>query len=182
MKRMFALLASAVALSVAAQTGSNGTDSFSSLKFLEGTWAAQAKGNPGVAASGTYTFREELGNHVLVRHSNSQHCKGPEDFDCGHQDVLYIYQDGESQPLKAIYFDSEGHVIHYQVSTPTVTSAEFLSDSSQPGPQFRLLYELQGNTMFGKFRMRMPGQNDWKSYLEWSGTKTGDKNPGAQVQ
>jgi uncharacterized protein YaiE (UPF0345 family) len=46
-------------------------------------------------------------------------------------------------PLKAIYFDNEGHVV----------------------------YELNAAVMSGKFQMKMPGQPDWKTYLEWSGGK-----------
>jgi hypothetical protein len=57
------------------------------------------------------------------------------------------------------------------VSIPTPTTAIFLSDASQPGPQFRLIYELKGSTMYGKFQMQMPGQTEFKSYLEWSGPK-----------
>jgi len=98
-------------------------------------------------------------------------CKGPATFDCEHGDLLYIFQEAPGQPLKAIYFDNEGHVIHYNVTTPDPTTAVFASDSSQPGPQFRLTYELKAANMSGKFQMRMPGQPDWKSYLEWSGTK-----------
>ncbi len=67
-------------------------------------------------------------------------CKGPAGFDCEHGDFLYVYQDAPGQPYKAIYFDNEGHVIHYDVSTPTPTTAIFLSDASKPGPQFRLIY------------------------------------------
>ncbi len=26
-------------------------------------------------------------------------------------------------------------------------------------------------TMYGKFQVRMPGQEEWKSYLEWSGAR-----------
>ncbi len=79
--------------------------------------------------------------------------------------MLYIYQDAPGQPYKAIYFDNEGHVMHYDVSIPSRTSVVFLST------QFRLSYELKGSTMYGKFQMRPPGQNEFKSYLEWSGGK-----------
>ena len=96
-------------------------------------------------------------------------CKGPASFDCDHGDLLYIFQDAPGQPLRAIYFDNEGHVIHYDVSTPNSTTAIFLSDASRPGPQFRLIYELKDHVMNGRFQMRMAGQADWKSYLEWSG-------------
>jgi hypothetical protein len=172
--RIFAgilLLLSSLALS-AQNPPSAETDGWKSLSFLEGTWEAKTGGGSGVTSAGTYSFRPELGGHILARHSaTAGGCKGPATFDCEHGDVLYIYRDGPGQPLKAIYFDNEGHVIHYDVSTPTATSAIFLSDGSQPGPQFRLVYELKDAIMSGKFQVKMPGQTEWKSYLEWSGGK-----------
>jgi hypothetical protein len=147
-------------------------DSWKALAFLEGTWDAHAQaGSAGAQSNGTYTFKPELKHHVLVRHSDSAACKGPANFDCEHRDVLYVYQDAENQPLKAIYFDNEGHVIHYAVSTPNSSTAMFVSDASPSGPQFRLAYELKDSVMWGKFQMRMPGETEWKSYLEWSGAK-----------
>jgi hypothetical protein len=155
-----------------APTTAPAADSWKSLEFLMGTWEAKIQGgSAGAAGSGTYTFQLELRNHILARHSTREGCKGPETFDCEHGDLLYVYQDALGQPYKAIYFDNEGHVIHYDVSAPSANSAVFISDSSQPGPQFRLTYELRGSTMYGKFQMRMPGQAEFKSYLEWSGTK-----------
>jgi hypothetical protein len=166
-----------VALPAAAQSApSSLTGSWKALSFLQGTWEAKAAGGQGVSATGTYTFRSELGDHILARHSTSDAgCKGPASFDCDHGDLLYVYQDAPGQSLKAIYFDNEGHVIHYNVSTPDATTAIFLSDGGQPGPQFRLMYELKGAVMSGKFQMRMPGQTEWKSYLEWTGSKRTEK-------
>ncbi len=148
------------------------SDPWKALSFLEGTWDAKAQGNAGASASGTYTFRRELRDHILARHSTGDAgCKGPATFDCEHGDLLYIYHDAAMPGLKAIYFDNEGHVIHYDVSTPSATKVVFLSEAGRPGPQFRLTYELKDGSMSGKFQMQMPGQTDWKSYLEWSGTK-----------
>jgi len=143
------------------------------LNFLQGTWAANAEGgSAGARSTSLYAFEYELKQHVLSRVSKSPvTCKGPAKFDCEHSDLLYIYQDAEGQPLKAIYFDNEGHVIHYNVSTPDATTVVFLSDASGTGPQFRLMYQRKNLTMYGKFQMRMPGQEDWKSYLEWSGAR-----------
>ena len=147
-------------------------DPWRALAFLEGTWDARAQaGSARAQGTGTYAFKPELKHHVLVRRSNSTACKGPADFDCQHSDVLYVYQEAQDQPLKAIYFDNEGHVIHYAVSTPDSSTAIFISDVAPSGPQFRLVYELKDSVMRGKFQMRMPGQADWKSYLEWSGAK-----------
>jgi hypothetical protein len=149
------------------------TDPWKALAFLEGTWDAHTHGgSAGAQGSGTYTFKPELKHHVLVRSSSvSAACSGPKSFDCEHSDVLYVYQEAQDQPLKAIYFDNEGHVIHYAVSTPDSTTAMFISEPSLSGPQFRLAYELKDAVMSGKFQMRMPGQPEWKSYLEWTGAK-----------
>ena len=155
-----------------AQSASAPTDVFKSLAFLEGSWEATTKDSAGVHVMGTYAFKPELGGHILGRHVTSlTACKGPDSFDCEHSDLLYVFAEAPGQPLKAIYFDNEGHVIHYTVSTPEATTAVFLSDSAQPGPQFRLTYELKNSVMSGKFQMHMPGQTEWRSYLEWSGGK-----------
>lgn len=155
-----------------APAAESAADPWKSLRFLVGTWEARTQGGTANAtASGTYTFQPELGNHILARHSGSEVCKGPADYNCEHGDLLYVYQEGPSQPYQAIYFDNEGHVIHYEVSVPTAFSVIFLSDPSHPGPQFRLSYELNGVNLSGKFQMRMPGQPEFKSYLEWSGAK-----------
>ncbi len=147
-------------------------DPWAALKFLEGAWEAKTSGagSAGAASAGSYSFRKELGGHILARHSSSDSCKGPADFDCDHGDLLYIYQDMPGQPLKAIYFDNEGHTIHYNVTTPVPGSVVLLSEAG-PGPQFRLSYELKGGVMSGKFQVHLPGVEVWTSYLEWSGAK-----------
>jgi hypothetical protein len=142
------------------------------LSFLEGTWEAHTQsGSANAQANGTYTFKLELKRHVLARYSVPVGCKGPKAFDCEHGDLLYVYQEAGGQPLKAIYFDNEGHVIHYAVSTPESNTAIFVSEASGSGPQFQLVYQLKEAVMSGKFQMRMPGQAEWKSYLEWSGSR-----------
>ena len=144
------------------------TDPLRPLAFLEGTWEANARGEQGAEVKGTYTFVREMGGHVLARHSTSEGCRGPASFDCQHGDLLYVYAEPPNGTLKAIFFDNEGHVIHYAVSTPDAATAVFLSDA-QAGPRFRLTYQLKGGIMSGKFQMLVPGQTDWKSYLDWTG-------------
>jgi hypothetical protein len=144
------------------------SDAWAPLRFLIGTWDARSL-NGDVQSSGTYLFQTELRGHVLARHSATKDCKGPLDFDCEHSDILYIYAEGPV--YKAIYFDNEGHVIHYNVSTPAPATAVFLSDEKQPGPQFRLAYELKNGVMNGKFQIKVPGQAEFRSYLEWTGGK-----------
>jgi hypothetical protein len=159
-------------LPMPAQTPANtGPDPFQALKFLEGTWDATVQNNAAVKGSGRYIFGRELDGHILARHSTSDNnCSAPASFDCSHNDLFYVFQDGPNSPLKAIYFDNEGHVIHYDVSTPKPQSVVFLSPVGQ-GPRFRLAYELASGVMTGRFQMQMPGQTDWQTYLEWSGSQ-----------
>src|SRR5215831_6339460 len=89
-------------------------DPWQPLRFLIGTWEAKTSGGTaGATVSGAYTFRLELRDHVLARHTTSTGCKGPTDYDCDHGDLLYVYTESPGTGLKAIYFDNEGHVIHY---------------------------------------------------------------------
>ena len=172
MKDKASIVAVVAAACFCASGGSAQTDAWKQLRFLIGTWDAKTVGgSAGAAGSGTYSFQLELRDHILARHSGGGGCNGPASFDCEHGDLLYVYQEAPGQPYKAIYFDNEGHVIYYDVSIPSPTSVVFLSSSSQPGPQYRLSYELKGSTMFGKFQMRAPGREEFASYLEWSGEK-----------
>jgi hypothetical protein len=143
---------------------------FAALAFLEGNWSATSTGQ-GAAASGSYRFTRELGGHVLARHARTAECKGGATLDCEHGDLLYVYAEGPGQALRAIYFDSEGHVLHYTVSTPQPDTVEFVSEAAEPGPRFRLMYALAGGVMKGRFQMQAPGQTAWRSYLEWSGSR-----------
>jgi hypothetical protein len=172
MKILFLALALLSSLPVTAQTVPNtAADPFKPLAFLEGTWDANVQNNTAVKLSGRYSFHRELDGHILARHSTSDvSCKAPANFDCAHSDLLYVFQDAHGSGLKADYFDNEGHVIHYDVSTPTPASVIFLS-APGPGPQFRLSYELSAGVMTGKFQMHMPGQSEWRTYLEWSGKR-----------
>lgn len=166
-----ATLLMSIAVLAQAPTKPVSPDPFSSLAFLEGTWDANVQNNAAIKLAGRYTFGRELNGHVFVRHAtNDPGCKAPSSFDCSHSDLLYVFQDAPGAPFKADYFDNEGHVIHYDVSTPTATSVVFLS-APGAGPQFRLTYELWGQVMKGKFQMQMPGQSDWRTYLEWSGNR-----------
>jgi hypothetical protein len=145
-------------------------DPWKPLRFLLGAWDARVTAGP-AQGSGSYLFQTELGGHVLVRHSATGSCKGPLNFNCEHSDLLYIYTEEAGAGYQAIYFDNEGHVIHYRVTTAGPASATFLSDEKQPGPQFRLIYELKNSVMSGKFQIRAPGAREFRSYLEWEGAK-----------
>ena len=169
---LLAIFSLTAAPHVVAQTAtspsSNAVVKWKQLQFLLGTWEADVVGSNSVKSAGTYTFQPELQGTVLARHSSQDSCKGPATFDCDHHDLLYIFHLATGDGLQAIYFDNEGHVIHYVVTTPTPTTVVFQSEPA-PGPQFRLTYQLVGNVLHGKFEVAGPGQNSYTSYLEWQG-------------
>jgi hypothetical protein len=170
--RLVASVVLCLAVSAQEKSDTKAVDPWQALRFLIGTWDARTQGgSAGAASMGAYTFQLELRDHVLARHSAGAGCKGPADFDCEHGDLLYIYRDAPGQPWKAIYFDNEGHVIHYDVDVPRAHTAVLSSAPSRPGPQDRLIYERRGQTMVGKFQIRAPGDKEFRSYLEWSGEK-----------
>jgi hypothetical protein len=147
-------------------------DLWAGLRFLLGSWEAKTTGGFAQAqASAGYAFRLELREHIMARHSRSGACTAPDDFNCQHSDLLYIYPSGNGPALEAIFFDNEGHVIHYNVTTPKPNAVVFLSDPAQPGPQYRLSYDLLEGVMSGKFELQMPGQTEFMTYLEWSGKR-----------
>jgi hypothetical protein len=152
---------------VSAQTPAK-PDPWLPVRFLLGSWESKTTGGLAQAqASAGYSFRLELREHIVARHTRSGVCAAPDDFDCQHSDLLYIYPEGSG--FKAIYFDNEGHVIHYDLSIPKPGSVVFLSDAALEGPQYRLSYELLNGAMSGKFELKMPNQTEFLSYLEWSG-------------
>jgi hypothetical protein len=167
MKRVALLAMLAAALGAQQKTAD---DPWAGLRFLIGSWEARTDGGAaGAASAGVYSFQLNLREHVLMRTSRSAGCQGPASFDCEHRDLLIVYRDAPSQPLKAIYFDNEDHTIHYELSFPESNTAVFLSPAATPGPRYRLIYELRNHVMKGRFQIRMPGQGEFRSYLEWSG-------------
>lgn len=137
------------------------------LRFLLGTWTAKTTGAAKPEAAGEYTFHTDLNGTVIVRTTSADTCVAPQAFDCQHHDALTLYREPEDPTWRAIFFDSEGHTIHYKISFPEADSAVFLSTG--PGLQFRLVYHLAQGIMTGKFQFAPSGGRAFKSYLEWSG-------------
>jgi hypothetical protein len=121
--------------------------------FLIGTWTGEGTGQPG-AGQGEFSFQPELNGQVLVRRSYNQLASGPR-----HEDLMIVYLEGTP---RAIYFDSEGHVIHYTVSTPARNTAVF---ESTDAPGYRLTYALEGKKLNGTFEVA------GKTYLTWTTVK-----------
>lgn len=113
-----------------------------SLQFMVGKWKAE---------TGSFTFLPELNGQVLVRR-NYNNTTGQK-----HEDLMIVYSEGG---LRAIDFDTEGHVIRYKLSFPAKDAAVFESEGA--GPKYRLSYALDGAKLNGKFEV------DGKTYLTWT--------------
>src|SRR5205823_6752751 len=115
-------------------------DPWSSCRFLMGQWAGEGSGQPG-QGKGEFSFAPELEGKVLVRRNLNQIETGPGRPPMVHEDLMVVYPAEKGQPLRAIYFDNEGHVISYTVHpSGDRRSLTFLSDPSPLAPRFRLTY------------------------------------------
>lgn len=109
--------------------------------FLLGEWVAgEGGGVPGKASNGYFSLLPELDGKVLVRKNHSEYATANGKPAVAHDDLMTIYQD--SGVTKALYNDSEGHVIHYNVSfSADKKRLVFLSDHIAGQPAYRLTYE-----------------------------------------
>lgn len=73
--------------------------------------------------------------------------------------MLVIYQQPGEPQMRAIYFDNEGHIIHYTLSIPAKQpGVVFESEASQTSPRARLVYEMtEDDTLVTEFSVATPG-------------------------
>jgi hypothetical protein len=139
-KALFATLLLAAGL-LPAQTAPK----WDQFQFMIGKWKAE---------TGNFSFEPDLNGQILLRR-NINNTPGQK-----HEDLMIVYLEGGP---KAIYFDSEGHTIRYNISFPAKNAAVF--DSEGPGPKYRLSYVLNGAKLDGQFDV------DGKTYLKWTTTR-----------
>jgi hypothetical protein len=132
-------------LGLAGLLSAQSADPWKPLQFLKGEWAGEGAGSPGESA-GVCSFAFDLQQKVMIRKS---YAKAPTFL---HEDLMVIYLDAASKSLKAIYFDSEDHVIHYAVESGT-DSVQFLNE------QYRLIYrKAPGDRLSLDFDIASPGK------------------------
>ncbi len=143
-------------IALIAATLSGQTPDWKPLDFLLGKWhgVAREKETQMGAGQGDYSFTLDLDKKIIVRRNNATYASG-----VTHDDLLIIYVDGAT---RAIYFDSEGHVIRYKITVPEANRAVFESDSA---PKYRLTYWLDRGSLNGKFEIAD------KTYLTWTSKK-----------
>jgi hypothetical protein len=154
---------------LAAASGQSGTKSeWADWDFLLGEWAStESSGVPGAASSGSFTLAPDLNGKVLVRKNHAEYpaANGRPAF--VHDDLMIVYREGGA--TKALYADSEGHVIHYNVSFSTdKKKVVMLSEKAASMPQYRLTYEgVQPGTVKLLFEIAPPDKpEEFKKYVD----------------
>src|ERR1019366_7193720 len=110
------------------------------VQFLAGRWTGEGGGGPGQGA-GSFSFEPDLQGKVLVRKNLAEYppANGKPGF--RHDDLTIVYREGGQ--LKAIYFDSEAHVIRYDVKG-VEGGVAFVTEAGASGPRYRLTYTSSG--------------------------------------
>ncbi|HET9833043.1 MAG TPA: hypothetical protein VFP91_15075 [Vicinamibacterales bacterium] len=142
---------------------------FAPFEFLLGRWIGIGDQ---ASATGGFSFALDLQNHVIVRTNYSNTPATASQPASRHDDLMVIYVEGAE--TKAVYFDSEGHVIRYQLHT-TRDVVVFVSDAKTAEPRYRLTYRrgTAAATLDGTFEIAPPGKPDaFAPYLSWRARKT----------
>src|SRR5262245_34620473 len=143
-------------------------DPWAACRFLMGRWIGEGSGRPG-EAKGEFSFRPDLQGKVLVRRHRADIIPGPDCLPVIHEDLMVIYPAEEGQPLRAIYFDNEVHVIHYSVHpSDDRKTLTFLSEPEPKKPRFRLTYKQKDqDRVIVAFAVAPPtAPEEFKTYLE----------------
>ncbi len=130
------------------------------LQFLIGRWVSPLSGQPGEGISGASTFSYALDGKVIIRTSRAEFAPAPgEEKGLVHDDLLIIYQQPGESKLRAVYFDNEGHIIHYTLSFPEKQpGVVFESEASAGSPRARLTYETEPDgTLLTEFSVALLG-------------------------
>jgi hypothetical protein len=159
-----------LALTVAAtqaRAQTPGGEVWKKLEFLLGRWSGVSgdKETPQGSGQGEFSFQLELNGTVIVRNNYAEYKNAPR-----HDDLMVIYLDVPGDPPRAIYFDGEGHVIHYTLTFPSPNAVVFESDGTEAGPRYRLSYWMERAALKGKFEVAPPG-GEYKSYMSWTSKK-----------
>ena len=142
-------------------------EDWGALQYLIGTWTGEGGGAPGQSA-GSFSFTPDLQGKVLVRKSRAEYSATKDKPASTHDDLMIVFREPDENAegaLRAIYFDSEGHVIRYAV-TMFGDRIIFTSEPSRSAPQYRFTYARQSaSELRMKFEIAAPGKG-FATYLE----------------
>jgi hypothetical protein len=133
--------------------------------FLLGDWTAV----PSAAGeTGGFSFTSDVQGHV-IRRTNYADYPGAQGRPASrHDDLLVMAVDNDV--VRADYYDSEGHIIRYVVTSPGAGQALFESEARPNEPRYRLRYTLGADGMLsGQFDVAAPDKPTvFNRYLAWT--------------
>ena len=138
------------------------------VEYLVGDWIGEGGGGPG-QGSGSFSFKPDLQGKILVRKNRAEYPATKERAAVVHEDLMVVYRGAPGAGLHAIYFDSEGHTIRYEVQAAADGSAViFVSAAEPPGPRYRLTYtRVERDRLKIKFEIAAPGKPErFTTYIE----------------
>lgn len=141
---------------------------WASLEYLLGDWVGEGGGQPG-QGTGEFSFHPDLQNRILVRKNYAAYPPTKDRPGFRHDDLMVVYRESDNASPRALYFDSEGHVIHYSITASSdKKTIEFLSEVLPSSPRYRLTYVRTGSdTLTLKFEIAPPGKPDsFSTYIE----------------
>ncbi len=140
-----------------AGTPQSGKDPWAAWRFVLGDWVGEGSGEPGAATS-EFSFHPALDGKILIRRNRTDIHASKDHPASRHEDMLVVYPEGSD--MRAIYFDNEGHVIHYTASfSADGNKLTFLSATLPSAPRMRLTYEKSKNGALNiSFDIAPPGK------------------------
>ena len=148
-------------------------EDWGALQYLVGNWIAEGGGTPGQGA-GSFSFTPELQGKILVRKNRAEYPPSKDKPATAHDDLMVIFREADADSegaMRAIYFDSEGHVIRYLV-TMFGDRIVFTSEPVRGAPQYRFTYlRDSGSELRLKFEIAPPGKG-FVTYVEGTAKRT----------
>ncbi len=143
------------------------SDPWAGWQFLLGTFdAGESSGTPGSASSGSFTLAPDLNGNILVRKNHADYPAAKDHPAFSHDDLMLVWH--EAGASKALYTDSEGHIIHYNVTLSGDSKQIVFLSENAAGPRFRLTYDDLGNGAVKiLFEIAAPGSSGaFAKYIE----------------
>ena len=143
-----------------------GAEDWGPAQFLIGHWTGDGTGQPG-QGTGSFSFTPDLQGKVLVRKSFAAYPAANGKPASRHDDLMIVYRDETSRQMRAMYFDSEDHVILYSVKPADGGGVVFVTEGTPASTmRYRLTYSSTGaDRLKLKFEIAPPGK-DFATYLE----------------
>jgi hypothetical protein len=163
MKRIIVVFGIALFLCTSAAPGQQDS-AWQRWDWLMGNWVGEGVGAPG-ESSGGFTLQPDLNATVLMRRGHTRFPASAGKPEVVHDDLMVVYAGSAGQPDRAIYFDNEGHVIHYSVAYAD-SGIVLTSEGTGNGPVFRLTYiRLDQGGVNIRFAMSRDGES-FTTYTE----------------